>query len=146
MLPGFCTDKVNCTEWLKEPEVPLKVTVVDEEGALSAAVNVIVCAVPGVSVMDDGLMVTPLGKLETAMATVEVNPLLPVAVNEIERVPPSFTFPLSEEIVSEKSGFGGGGGGGGLTEPPPPPPPQALKKIVRRTERTKRKRKRARKK
>ncbi len=43
------TDKVNCAECAKDPEVPARSMVTLLVGVLTAAVKVIDCGVPGVS-------------------------------------------------------------------------------------------------
>lgn len=98
----------------------MNVTVATTGVALGAAENVIGCAVPGVSVMEEGLIVTPVGSPETAIVTWEEKPPLAVAVNDADSVLPSLRLPLTGEEDSEKSGDDGGGVGL-VVEPPPPP-------------------------
>jgi len=59
--------------------VPVNVTVGVDAAVLNAAVSVVVCAVPGVSVSAAGLAVTPAVSPVIATATVPVKPFVAVA-------------------------------------------------------------------
>jgi len=76
--------------------------------ALEAAVNVKLCAVPGVSVGADGFEVTPAGSPETDRLTLPVKPFSAFAVTEAGcPAPPAVNVRLAGFTVSEKSGAGG---------------------------------------
>jgi hypothetical protein len=70
-------------EWLKVPEVPVRVRVALPAATVEAAVNVTFCAVPGVKVNEAGLAVTPVGNPLSATDTEPVNPLVGVALTLI---------------------------------------------------------------
>ncbi len=71
------------------PDCPLTLMLNVPTDASAAAVNRIVCGVPGASVSVDGVAVTSAGRPESETLTVPLNPLLPVANTEIccPRVP-----------------------------------------------------------
>jgi len=74
---GAATETVTATvaEWLRVPEVPVKVIVALPAAAVEAAVSVIFCAVPGAKVSVAGLVVTPVGSPLIATVTIPVKPL-----------------------------------------------------------------------
>jgi hypothetical protein len=64
----------------REPEVPVRVIMLEFVAAVALAVSVIVCCVPGVTVNDAGTTVTPAARPEISTTTGEVKPLIGVAV------------------------------------------------------------------
>ena len=66
--------------WESIPEVPVRVSIALPIMAAEEADNVMVCAVPGVSVREAGCAVTPVGKPVTATETMLVKPLTGVAL------------------------------------------------------------------
>jgi hypothetical protein len=66
--------------WESIPEVPVRVSITLPIMAAEEADNVMVCAVPGVSVREAGCAVTPVGKPVTATETMLVKPLTGVAL------------------------------------------------------------------
>jgi hypothetical protein len=70
---------VTVVEWLRAPEVPVRVSVALPAAVVGAAVIVTFCALPGVRVSDAGCAVTPAGRPVMATVTVPVNPLAGVA-------------------------------------------------------------------
>jgi hypothetical protein len=87
--------------------VPVKVTDAVDATAVEAAVNVMLCAVPGVSVSAAGLAVAPEGSPVIATATVLLNEFTALA-STLTFAPVAPAVMVSEvgESVSEK--FGGG--------------------------------------
>jgi hypothetical protein len=74
------TLSVRAAVWDSEPEVPVTVRVLELVAAVAAAVRVMVCGAPGVTVTDAGAAVTPVGRPERATATEEAKPLIATAV------------------------------------------------------------------
>lgn len=90
--------------WLRDPETPANVMFADVAAALAAAVRVTVCAVPGVTVNEAGLAVTPAGSPEIVTATGEVKPPLATAFTlNCAPDPPATSAAVVGETVIEKS-------------------------------------------
>jgi hypothetical protein len=93
---------------VREPEVPVKVMAGVDDGAVAAAVSVVVaegCA--GVSVKVDGLAVTPEGSPEIETETEPVKELIAVAVTVMALlVAPALRESEPGETAREKSGVG----------------------------------------
>jgi hypothetical protein len=68
--------------WVSVPEVPVNVMLAVVVGAEAAAEMVICSGVPGVREMDEGEMVTPVGKPLTCTVTADEKPFEPVAESE----------------------------------------------------------------
>src|SRR6266566_4806220 len=101
-------------EWLRAPEVPVKVTMALPAAALAPAVTVTVCAVPGVKLSDAGCAVTPTGSPAIATFTIPVKPLTGTAFTLICcPAPPGTTEMLAGVAVRVKSPAAAG------MEPPP---------------------------
>jgi hypothetical protein len=89
------------------PEVPVSVMVGVPAAAFEAAVNVRLCAVPGVSLGADGLAVTPDDNPDTERFTLPVKPFRALAVTEVGcPPPPTVRVRLAGVTDSEKSGAG----------------------------------------
>jgi hypothetical protein len=71
------------------PDEPCRVKVEDPGWAFAAALNVMVCATPGVNVRVDGEAVTPAGNPARAAETGPPNPLNPAAETLTCAVPPA---------------------------------------------------------
>jgi hypothetical protein len=85
--------------------VPVKVIVAVPVAAVAEAVNVRLCAVPGVRLRDEGLAVTPAGRPVIATETVPEKELAAVARTCTGApVPPGVKLRDVGERVSEKSG------------------------------------------
>ena len=70
--------------------------------ASAAAVNVIDCGMPGVRVSVDGVAVTAVGRPDSEMLTVPLNPLMAVAEIEVcWPTPPVVTVKLAGDKLSE---------------------------------------------
>jgi hypothetical protein len=105
-------------EWLRFPEVPVKVMVALPDAAEDAAVSVTVCAVPGVKVGVAGLAVTPDGSPATETLTVPVKPFCGAAFTLTAwPAPPAVSVTVAGVEVSEK--FGDRGGMTAECDPPP---------------------------
>jgi len=65
-----------------EPDVPMRVIVLELAGTVGAAVSVMVWGAPGLRIKDAGFAVMPAGKPERAKATEALKPLIPVVVAE----------------------------------------------------------------
>jgi hypothetical protein len=103
--PAACTVRASDAAWVRLPEVPVKLTVAVAALALDAAVNVVLCAVPGGSESVAGLAVTPLGSPVMATATVLLKELTAVARTLIfEPVSPATKVTDVGEVESEKLG------------------------------------------
>jgi hypothetical protein len=101
------TVAATAAEWLRVPEVPVRVIVVLLAAALAAAVRVSVCALPGVKVSVAGLAVTPLGRPLMATATVLLKELIAVARTlTFEPVAPATSATDGGETEREKSAAG----------------------------------------
>ena len=101
---------VKVTLWESIPEVPVRVNIVLPSIAAAEAVNVMVCAVPGVSVSVAGCAVTPLGKPVIAMDTMLAKPLAGVALTLIcGDVPPGVRVTVVGRADKEKSGMNSDG-------------------------------------
>jgi hypothetical protein len=101
---------VTVALWESVPEVPVRVNVVLPSIAAAEAVNVMVCAVPGVSVSVAGCAVTPLGKPVIATDTMLAKPLTGVALTLIcGDVPPGARATVVGRADKEKSGMSSGG-------------------------------------
>jgi len=87
-------------------DVPVKVTVALPDTAFDAAVNVVLCGVPGVSLSVDGLAVTPEGSPLGLTLMVPVKPLIAVALTARSCDEPVVIERLLGESVREKSGGG----------------------------------------
>jgi len=101
------TTSVTVAVWLKDPDVPVNVIVLELAAALVAAVNVTLCGVPALTVSDDGLAVTPAGNPEIATLTPALNPL--IALTETVAAPPApppVIFTVDGLAANEKSGGG----------------------------------------
>ena len=98
--------RVTLVEWLRVPEIPVKVSVALPAVALEAAVMVTFWAVPGVSVKAAGAAVTPTGSPVRATATVPEKPLTALAVTLIG-IPaaPAVRLRDAGDAVSVKSGL-----------------------------------------
>jgi hypothetical protein len=95
---------VTVAEWLKAPEVPVNVTMALPAAALTAAVTVTVCAVPGVKLSVAGCAVTPMGSPAIATLTIPVKPLAGTAFTLICcPVPPGTSEMLAGVVVRVKS-------------------------------------------
>jgi hypothetical protein len=94
---------------VREPDVPVNVTVDDPVAVPAGAVSVSVAAVPGVSVRDDGCAVTPAGRPAIATWTLDENPFCAVASTEtVAAVPSAVKVNVAGVTPTEKSGGGGG--------------------------------------
>ena len=113
--------KATVAEWLRVPDVPVRVTVALPDAATEAAVSVTFCAVPGVKESVAGLAVTPEGSPVIATATIPVKPLAGTAFTLIF-CPwlPATIATVAGAAVSEKSC------GGGEVETELDPPPQEI--------------------
>src|ERR1700685_2089012 len=97
---------VTVALWESVPEVPVRVNVVLPSIAAAEAVNVMVCAVPGVSVSVAGCAVTPLGKPVIAMDTMLAKPLTGGALTLIcWDAPPGVRVTVVGRADNEKSGM-----------------------------------------
>jgi hypothetical protein len=67
-----------------EPEVPVNVMLLELAATVEAAVKVMVCGVPGVTVGEEGVAVTPVGRPVMATATPDVKPLIAVTESVVE--------------------------------------------------------------
>jgi hypothetical protein len=104
------TVNTRAAVWLRLPEVPVRVMVELPATAFEAAVNVTLCAMPGVSVNVEGLAVTPAGNPLSETFTLPVNPLTAVAVTAIACPrAPAVNARLPGATAREKSAAGGGG-------------------------------------
>jgi hypothetical protein len=65
------------------PDVPVKVMVGAADGTSGAAVNLMVCGVPGARLRVAGVAVTPLGRPDTETATVPLKEFKELASTEI---------------------------------------------------------------
>ncbi len=89
--------------------MPVRVNIVLPSHGGREAVNVIVCAVPGVSVSVAGCAVTPLGKPVIATDTMLAKPLTGVALTLIcGDVPPGERVTVVGRADKEKSGMNEG--------------------------------------
>jgi hypothetical protein len=87
--------------------MPVNVTADAPAAALEAAVNVRLCAVPGVSVGAEGLEVTPVGNPDRDKFTLPVKPFSALAITEADwPAPPAVKARLAGVTVSEKSDAG----------------------------------------
>jgi hypothetical protein len=112
------TVAATVAEWLRVPEVPLKVTVALLPAAEDAAVRVTVCAVPGIKVNVNGLAVTPDGSPATVTLTVPVKPFCAAAFTlTVWPMAPALSVTEAGVDVSEKSAVRAG-----LTAERGPPP------------------------
>jgi len=94
-------------EWVREPEVAMKVSVTLPAAAVETAVSVTLCALPGVSVSVAGLAVTPAGSPEIETATVPLNEFIAVASTFVlVPVAPADMVSEAGERVREKSAAG----------------------------------------
>jgi hypothetical protein len=101
---GVETVTVTVVEWLRSPDVPVKVTVALPAAAAEAAVRVTFCAVPGVNESVAGLAVTPVGSSVIATATIPAKPLAGTAFTLIICPwPPAAIATVAGVAVSEKS-------------------------------------------
>ena len=89
------------------PEVPVNVTVDVAATALSAAVNVVLCATPGARLNVVGFAVTPAGSPVIATVTVPANELTAAAVTlTATPAPPATRVTEAGDRVNVKSGGG----------------------------------------
>jgi hypothetical protein len=103
------TVSMTVAEWLRIPDVPVKVSVALPAAAVKAAVRVTFCAVPGVNVSDAGFAVTPAGNPVIETATVPVKPFNAVArMFTGEPVAPATRVSDAGDTVNEKSAAGTG--------------------------------------
>ena len=72
----------SAASWDSVPEVPVKVMLAVVAGAEAPAETVMLSGVPGVSEIDAGEMVTPVGRPLTCTATADEKLFNPVAVRE----------------------------------------------------------------
>ena len=79
VIPAW-TVRASVVVCVREPEVPAKATELLEATVPEAAVNVMVCAVPGVRLSDVGFAVTPEGRPVREMATFPVKAFRALAV------------------------------------------------------------------
>jgi hypothetical protein len=79
VIAAAVTTKFPETECVWLPEVPVSVTDTFAAGAVTAAVSVVLCAVPGVSMSVAGLAVTPVGSPEIVTVTVPLKEFKAVA-------------------------------------------------------------------
>ena len=79
---GACTASASVAACVHVPEVPVNVSVELPIAALASALNAKFCAVPGLSVRDAGLAVTPTGSPVTSTETGETKPFVPEACKE----------------------------------------------------------------
>ncbi len=99
------TETMNVAAWLSVPEVPVTVTVPELAAALAAAVSVIVCGVPGITLTVAGAAVTPAGKPLSATATAELNPFSAVTVTvTVCPAAPPVNATVAGAAAIEKSG------------------------------------------
>jgi hypothetical protein len=70
VICAACRVNASDAEWIRLPDVPVNVTVDEADGAVSAAVRVVVCAAPGVRLSVAGFAVTPVGRPVIATITV----------------------------------------------------------------------------
>jgi hypothetical protein len=102
-----CTVSARGAVCVRLPEVPVNVTVDVEDAAVTAAVSVTVCAIPGARLNVAGLAVTPAGSPVIAMFTVPVNEFTAVAVTLTKPLaPPAASVAEVGASVSVKSGGG----------------------------------------
>jgi hypothetical protein len=100
------TVAVTIAEWLRAPEVPVKVRVALPAAAVEAAVKVTFCAVPGIKVSIAGLAVTPAGNPLIATVTAPVKPFDGTALTLTTCPAPPATTEIAEGAAdSEKSGI-----------------------------------------
>ena len=107
---GDAAEMVSATvaEWLRVPDVPVKVTVGLPGAASEAAVSVTFCAVPGVNESVAGLAVTPEGSPVIATATVPLKEFTAVARTlTCEPDVPATRVRDVGDTVRENSGGGG---------------------------------------
>jgi hypothetical protein len=98
---------VTATEWVRDPEVPVRVSVALPATAVEAAVSVMLCAVPGVNVSVAGFAVTPAGSPLIATATLPVKPFAGTAFKLIcFAAPPAVRATVAGVAVNEKSAAG----------------------------------------
>jgi len=102
-----CVIKARGAEWTIPPDVPVNVTVPDDDATLDAAVRIVLCAVPGTRLSVAGLAVTPAGNPVIATATVPLNPFtaLAVTLTGTPAAPPTTVRDVGDS-VSAKSGGG----------------------------------------
>ena len=79
--PGEATVRARVAVWLSTPEVPVNTTFALPAWALLPAVRVTLWGVPGVSVKEVGLAVTPAGKPLNPTLAVPLKPFSAVADN-----------------------------------------------------------------
>lgn len=89
-----------------EADAPVKVMVALPLAAFAAAVNVVLCGVPGVRLSVDGLAVTPAGNPLGLTVIVPLKSLTAVAFTVRLSDEPAMIERLLEESVREKSGCG----------------------------------------
>jgi len=90
-----------------EPDVPMRVIVLELAGTVGAAVSVMVWGAPGLRIKDAGFAVMPAGKPERATATEALKPLIPVVVAETCGLStPAVRAPAAGVADSEKSATG----------------------------------------
>jgi hypothetical protein len=108
-MGGVWTVRASVVACDSPPALPVNVTVAAPVEAVVLAASVTFCAVPGVSVGDAGLAVTPAGKPAIPMTTGEAKPFIAVAC-KASAVPvvPSTSVCDVGVTVREKSGGGGG--------------------------------------
>jgi hypothetical protein len=66
--------------WESEPEVPVSAMLLALVAAVAAAVRLMLCGVPELTVMDTGAAVIPAGRPESTAATEAVKSLIAVVV------------------------------------------------------------------
>jgi hypothetical protein len=102
--PAASTVRAREEAWVRLPEVPVKLTVAVAAPALDAAVNVVLCAVPGTSESVAGLAVTPDGSPATVTLTVPVKPFCAAAFTlTVWPMAPTVRVTVAGVDVSEKS-------------------------------------------
>lgn len=102
-----CTVKASVDEWVRLPDVPVKVTVAVAAAAVGAAVITTLCAAPGVRLRVAGFAVTPEGRSVIATATVPVSELTAAAATLTGKpVEPPTTVKEAGVSVRAKSGGG----------------------------------------
>src|SRR5216683_828400 len=88
----------------REPDVPVNVMVLGPADAVPSAVIVTVCGVPGVSLSDAGVAVTPAGRPEMTTDTGALKPLIAVVVAETCWLPaPAVRAIVVGKVEREKS-------------------------------------------
>jgi hypothetical protein len=104
VIGAACTVKASGAVCVKLPDVPVKVTVDVAPAVAIPAVNVVLCATPGVRFNVAGFAVTPAGSPVIATATVPVNELIAPAVTLTKEpaAPPTIVNDVGDNI-SEKS-------------------------------------------